>query len=49
MCQLRELNPVVCDVKDIRINVDVVYPMRIECEDPLELFLGFAEVYRDSC
>jgi hypothetical protein len=46
--QFRELYPVVCDIEDIRINVDVIYSMRIECEDPLELLLGFAKVYTSS-
>lgn len=46
MCQFRELDPVVCDVQYVGINVDVVYPMRIERKYPLKLFLGFTKVYR---
>jgi hypothetical protein len=45
VCQFRELNPVVCDVQDIRINIDIVDPMRIKRKDPLELLLGFTKVY----
>ena len=49
MRQFREFDPIVRDVEDVRINVDVVNSMRIERKDALKLFLSFTKVYTNSC
>ena len=47
MRERREVEVFLRDIEDVRVHVDVVYPVRVDRQDLLELNLGVGEIYRD--